>query len=184
MRLHLDSRVRGNDAARRCASICIASLLTACATLPPPTLPALDAVPAAFEMSGRLAVRQGQRSDIAKLRWTHRGARDTWVIASPLGNEIARLESDARGATLAQAGGPGIADESFAALTERVLGVALDPAEMARWLHGAPPSGGDWKVTIDETQMAGQVELARRITASRGEVVVRLIVDDYRALVE
>jgi outer membrane biogenesis lipoprotein LolB len=168
------------------AANCIAALfVSACASVPAPSLPQLDAVPASFEMSGRLAVRQGQHSDIAKLRWTHRGTRDTWVIASPLGNELARLDSDARGATLTQSGSGSQAAESFAALTEKILGVPLEPAEMARWLHGAPATaGGDWTVTIDETQKAGQVDLARRITASRGDVVVKLVVDEYRALVE
>ena len=61
----------------------------------------------------------------------------------------------------------------------------LDPDEMAGWLHGAPPSApGDWKVSIDETQRAGNVDLAKRITARRGDVVVRLVVDEYRALAE
>lgn len=143
----------------------------------------LAGVPAAFEVSGRLAVRQGDRSDIARLRWTRSAAGDLWVIASPLGNEVARIESGARGATLAQAGAPTETAESFQALTERLLGVALDPQAIAAWLHGATPSAaGDWRVTVDETQRAGSVDLARRITAVRGDIVVRLVVDDYRAL--
>jgi len=37
-------------------------------------------------------------------------------------------------------------------------------------------------VTIDETQPAGKVTLARRVTAQRGDIVVRLVIDDYQAL--
>lgn len=158
--------------------------LAGCAAVPQAPLPELAAVPPAFEMSGRLAVRQAERSDIARLRWTHRGGGDLWAISSPLGNEVARIESDASGATLAQAGGETVRAPSFAALTERILGVALEPALLAAWLHGdtdaAAPAG--WTVTLDERQAAGAVRISRRISAARGDVVVRLVVDEYRAL--
>jgi outer membrane biogenesis lipoprotein LolB len=161
---------------------CAAALaLAACATTP---LPQLASVPAAFEMSGRLAVRQGDRSDIAKLRWTRRPGSDVWVIASPLGNEVARIESGPGGTSLLRAGAaPEMADD-FASLTHKLLGVPLDPRSVAAWLHGETPAAapGDWQVTIDETQRAGAVDLARRITASRGDTTVRLVVDDYKAL--
>ena len=172
---------------RRAAGFLAATLVAACATAPAPrALPQLASVPAAFEVNGRLAVRQADRSDIAKLRWTRTAGGDSWVIASPLGNEVARIESGPRGATLAQAGGPTETAASFQELTERLLGVALDPGVIAGWLHGSTPAQtpGDWEVTVDEKQRAGVVDLARRITARRGDVVVRLVIDDYRALGE
>ena len=136
-------------------------------------------------MSGRIAIRTPERSDIAKLRWTRRGHGDTWIIASPLGNEVARLESGPGGTTLARAGQPTMNASSFRELTENVLGVELDPDRLAAWLHGNAPQGaGDWKVTLDETQPAGAVSIARRITATRGDVVVRLVVDDYHPIAE
>lgn len=137
-------------------------------------------------MSGRLAVRQGDRSEIARLRWSHAPATDIWVFASPLGNEVARIESDPAGATLTQAGGERLAAPSFSALSERMLGVALDPATLAAWLHGAPAASvpGDWNVTLDEKQRAGTIEIARRVSAIRGDVVVRLVVDEYRVVGE
>lgn len=165
----------------------LALMLSACATTPPAALPSLAAVPAAFEMSGRLAVRQGQTSEIAKLRWTHRAASDVWVFASPLGNEVARIESGAAGATLLQAGAAPQSAASFAELTGRMLGVPLDPATLAAWLHGAAAGGapGDWQVTIEETQeRGGAVAIARRISATRGEVSVRLVVDEYRVIAQ
>jgi outer membrane biogenesis lipoprotein LolB len=150
----------------------------------PQPLPDLQAVPAGFEMSGRLAVRQGGRSEIARLRWTRTRSSDLWSIASPLGNEVARIESTARGARLVQAGGATEEAPNFETLTQRLLGVGLDPALLAGWLHGVPPAGApaDWKFSMDETQQAGQVTLAKRLTASRGDVVVKLVVDSYRAL--
>lgn len=165
----------------------LAAALGGCATVspPPPSLPQLEAVPAAFEMSGRIAIRQADRSDIARLRWTHQAGGDVWVIGSPIGNEVARIESGPGGVVLAQAGGDPQQADSFEALTEKVLGVPLSPAMLSAWLHAnareAPP---EWKVTVDETQQAGSVQLARRITATRGDVVVRLVVDEYQPLRE
>ena len=169
----------------RAAALVLAASAAACALAPPvpPRLPALSAVPASFEMTGRLALRLGDRSEIARLRWTHAPGSDRWVIASPLGNEVARIESGPRGAQLTRAGDAPEEAPSFAALTERLLGVALDPATLAGWLHGAAPEpAGDWTVSIEESQRAGQVEMARRLSAKRGEVTVRLVVDEYRSL--
>jgi outer membrane biogenesis lipoprotein LolB len=159
-------------------------MAAACALTPAATpLPALESVPASFEMSGRIAIRQADRSDIAKLRWTHDGARDLWVISSPIGNEVARIESDKGAATLQRAGGAPEEATDFPSLTERLLGVALDPIALASWLHGGTATTpGGWNVTVDEKQRAGAVDIARRITASRNDVSVRLVVDEYRAL--
>ena len=168
----------------RIAALLLASALAACATLAEAPLPRLESVPAAFEMTGRLAVRDGERSEIARLRWTRTRGGDVWVISSPLGNEVARIESGADGATLVQAGAEAQHAASFPALTEELFGVALDPDWLAAGLHGQVPAGAPsgWKLTVDETQPAGAVRLARRLTASRGDVVVRLVVDGYRAL--
>jgi outer membrane biogenesis lipoprotein LolB len=136
-------------------------------------------------VSGRIAIRQGDRSDIAKLRWTRSRGADVWIVSSPLGNEVARIESSGRGATLARAGADSESAESFQSLTERLFGVALSPDEIAGWLHGREPrAAAGWKVTIDETQAAGAVTLARRLTAQRGDVVVKLVVDDYQPLAD
>lgn len=170
----------------RLAALALAALCAACAVAPVPetSLPQLSSVPASFEMSGRLALRHGDRSEIARLRWTHTPRSDRWVIASPLGNEVARIETDAEGATLKRAGAADERAPSFGALSERILGVALDPASLASWLHGAPPAAaaGEWVVSIEETQRAGSIDMARRLSARRGDVTMRLVVDEYRSL--
>ena len=171
----------------RFAAGAAALLLAACAALPPEApLPSLTSVPASYEMSGRIAVRRGSSSEIAQLRWTRRGKSDTWVIASPLGNEVARIESTPGGATLSEGAGAGERAASFEELTQRVLGVGLDPNALAQALHGEVPRDvpEGWRFTIDETQAAGAVRLAKRITATSGDTVVRLVVDSYRPLAD
>jgi outer membrane biogenesis lipoprotein LolB len=172
----------------RAALFSLALVFAGCATAPPSApLPSLTSVPKSFEMSARLSVRQGDRSDIARLRWTRRPGSDLWVFSSPIGNEVARIESSASGATLERAGAGREEAPSFAALTERLLGIALDPAELSAWLHGQPGRQGtpaEWTVTVDERQAAGAIEMARRVTATRGDVVLKLVVDQYRPLGE
>jgi outer membrane biogenesis lipoprotein LolB len=149
-------------------------------------LPDLAGIPKSFEMSARLSIRQGDRSDIARLRWTRSPGGDQWILSSPIGTEVARIESSASGAILEQAGAGREEAPSFEALTARLLGVGLDPDELTAWLHGRPPprGAGEWQVSIDETQRAGAVDIARRMTATRGETAVKLVVDNYRALGE
>ena len=84
-------------------------------------------------------------------------------MSSPVGTEVARIDSDASGAVLRRARAPPRSAPSFAALTEHLLGAALDPAALAAWLHGATPRAARQRtgaVTIDETQRAGAVDLA------------------------
>lgn len=175
----------GGRLPRRIAAGIALLLLAACAAVPPPRpFPSLTSVPTAFEMTGRLAVRQGQTSDIAQLRWTRTAAGDVWVIASPLGNEVARIESTPRGAVLHSAGNDAEEAPSFQALTQRLLGVALDPAWLAQGLHGQAPEGlpAGWTFHIDETEPAGAVQIAKRITVRGNDTVVRLVVDSYEPI--
>ncbi|HEX3098611.1 MAG TPA: outer membrane lipoprotein LolB [Usitatibacter sp.] len=171
---------------RLAAAAGAALLVSACAMLAPPEapLPSLTTVPRAFEMSGRIAIRHGQSSDIAQLRWTRHAGSDTWVIASPLGNEVARIESTPSGATLTRADGAAEHAASFADLTREALGVSLDPASLAEALHGQTPRDvpEGWRFEIDETQASGPVRLAKRITVRGGDTVVRLVVDGYQPL--
>lgn len=165
------------------------ALLSGCATLSPPApvpVPALAAIPPAFELIGRISIRVGDRGDQARLRWEHRPATDAWIISSPFGNEVARIESGPEGAELKSPGQPPERAASFSALTFKLVGAALEPAQMAGWLHGSVPAvvPGGWNVTIEESTKAGTVDLAKRMTASRGDVVVKLLVDSYRVLPE
>jgi hypothetical protein len=50
-------------------------------------------------------------------------------------------------------------------------------------LHGTGVTkGGDWEVSVEESTPAGSVTIARRLTARRGDVTIRLVVDEYRPL--
>lgn len=156
-------------------------LVAACASVPPAPVP-LDGLPDAFEMAGRLSVSQSGRGEILRLRWTHAAHADAWVLATPFGTEVARIERASVGLTVHRPGQAPIAATSFAEFTDNLLGAPLDERLLVAWLHGRPLAGPEgWAVSIDESQRVGAHDVARRITASRGDTIVKLVVDDYRA---
>jgi outer membrane biogenesis lipoprotein LolB len=171
---------------KRFVLVAAAVLVSSCAALAPPLAPiALDGLPSSFEMSGRLSVAQAGRGDIARLRWTHAPATDLWVLASPVGTELARIERSGEGLVVERPGEAAVRAASFSRLSEQLLGAAIDERLLIAWLHGRPLAGPEgWRVTIDESQRLGDRDIARRITASRDEVTVKLVVDAYRVVAE
>ena len=158
-----------------------ALLVAACATAPAPVI-SLDGLPATFAMSGRIAVRHGAEGEMARLRWERGHQSDVWVLAPPVGGELARIEGGPGGLVVHRPGAAPLAAASFSELTENLLGAALDERLLVAWLHRRPMAGPEgWEVTIDESQRLGGRDVARRITASRGETVVKLVVDGYEA---
>ncbi len=114
---HPERRTRGAGAMiARLAAAALAVLLAACAALAPPEtpLPQLAAVPAVLrdERAPRGARGPAQRDRAASLDRA-RGASDEWVVSSPLGNEVARIESTPHGATLTRAGDSDRAGRDF-----------------------------------------------------------------------
>ncbi len=104
------------------------------------------------------------------------------MLATPFGTEVARIERASDGLTVHRPGETPITATSFAELTDNLLGAPLDERLLVAWLHGRPFAGPEgWAVSIDESQRVGARDVARRITASRGDTVVKLVVDDYRA---
>lgn len=162
----------------RFLSLFAALAVAACATVPEV---ALDGLPGAFEMRGRIAVRNGATGEIARLRWERSASADVWVLATPVGTELARIERDADGLMVYQPGAAPLAAASFSELTEHLLGAALEESLLVAWLHGRPAAGPEgWAVSIDESQVLGGREIARRITATRAQTVVKLVVDGYQ----
>jgi outer membrane biogenesis lipoprotein LolB len=161
-----------------------ALFVAACASVPPAPIP-LDGIPTAFDMAGRLSVAQAGRGEILRLRWSHAPADDAWVIATPVGTEMARIERATTGLIVFRPGESPITASSFSELTENLLGAPLDDRLLIAWLHGRPLPGPEgWVVTIDESRKFGESEIARRITATHADTVVKLVVDDYRARTE
>lgn len=162
-------------------SLAAALLVAACASVPPPAPIPLEGLPLSFSVSGRVSVTQPGKGDIVRLHWTHGAASDVWTVATPMGVEMARIERAEEGLVVLRPGASPMAAASFSDLTEKLLGAALDERLLVAWVHARPLGGpAGWVVTVDETQRQGERDIARRITATRGEVTVKLVVDQYR----
>jgi outer membrane biogenesis lipoprotein LolB len=161
------------------AATAVALLAAACATVPPPVVP-LDGLPPSFEMAGRMSVTQEGRGDIFRVRWARSPSSDTWTVSSPVGAEVARIERGPEGITVHRQGEVPVTAASFADLTGNLLGAAIDERLLVAWLHARPAGGPQgWAVTIDESRRIDGEEVARRITAVREGVTVKLVVDEY-----
>lgn len=176
------------------AALCLA----ACAQFPAATgtaLPMLLGPPLdEFSASGRIALRQENRSDHLRFRWQHTPAGDTVLFMSPLGSGVAEITRNADAARLTRPNQPPVVADSLPELAQRVFGSPLPLDALADWLRGARPElHGEvdgWRIEISDTTLHPkgtsaeayhQRRLLRVATISRGGVELKLIVDDWDA---
>lgn len=158
-----------------------ALLLAACAQLPadggvrraPPAL-------TKFEFDGRIVVRESQSRHYANISWRHDPGRDEILLTTPLGQGVAELSRDARGARLVTAERREYAAADWEGLSEQVFGARLPLDDLPKWLSGrAPPAASGWRVQYLEYQSEAADALPTLIEARRGDVELRLKVSEW-----
>lgn len=122
----------------RCCAVLGAVLLAACAELPQQ---GVAETTAAFELTGRIAVRFQGRAFSSALRWTRDAGGDEIWFTAPLGQTIAYLRADSGGATLTAADQKQYRAGSIESLTRSALGWRLPVAGMRNWVLGQPGPG-------------------------------------------
>ena len=153
----------------RSASLLLVSLLlAACATTPPP---AMEEAGIGWEphhqqleelenwsFSGKIAVRQGDEADSARLRWTQRGEQLRVEISGPIGFKQMLVESDGGSGRVYRDGRWTELKEGQWRL-ERELGWPLPLDLLPWWLRGIPAPG----VAPDELKLVqGRLALLRQ----------------------
>ncbi len=165
--------------------VCLVALLLGCAEVAPQPAVSLTLGPSLerITVEGRISLRQADRRDHLRFRWEHTPGSDVVLLMSPLGQGVAELARDAAGARLMQPNQAPIVADSLAQLAQRIFGAPLPLEAMADWLRGARPAlSGEvdgWRVMISETSPFHQRRLLRVLEASRGDVELKLIVDDW-----
>ncbi len=138
-----------------------------------------------FSAEGRISLRQGERRDHLRFRWEHAPGRDSVLLMSPLGQGMAELSRDAEGARLIQPGKQTLAASDLRQLAQDVFGTPLPLEALADWLRGAQPAlHGEvdgWRVTVSDTSPYRQRRLLRVLDATRDDVELKLIVDDWES---
>lgn len=163
----------------------VALLLVACAEFPPQPEVALRLGPPLqrFTAEGRISLRQGERRDHLRFRWEHMPENDVVLLMSPLGQGLAELTRDMSGARLMQPNQKVIVAATLPQLAQRVFGAPLPLEAMAEWMRGARPAlSGEvdgWRMVISDTSEFRLSRLLRVMEASREDVELKLIVDDW-----
>jgi len=153
-----------------------------------------------FELRGRVAVAAGNEGFDAHLTWNQRGARSTLELNGPLGVGGMRVVADGETLNVETSQGRKLASgEARAELTDK-LGFEPPLGSLRYWVLGVPdparPSietvGADqrlvaleqdgWQIVYSAYMSAGGTTwLPQRLSLTRGDVRVRLVVEHWQA---
>ncbi|MBF8268753.1 MAG: outer-rane lipoprotein lolB [Gammaproteobacteria bacterium] len=122
----------------RCCVVLGVALAAACAELPQQ---GAAETAAAFELTGRIAVRFQDRRFSSALRWKQDAGGDEIWFTAPLGQTIAYLRADGGAATLTTADQKHYRAGSIESLTRSALGWRLPVAGLRNWVLGQPAPG-------------------------------------------
>lgn len=184
----------------RLTAVLLASLLSACASLPPPSMPARQQV-GDFALEARFALRltppaQAAQSSGGRLSWSHTALGERILISSPLGYGLAEIETTPTLSRLQTADGRHFESDDPETLLEEATGQRLPVRQLPAWLLGrangsarieqdaqARPARlleAGWQIDYaydDENPAA----LPARLTVSRaGEIELRLRIETWK----
>ena len=181
--------------------------LTACTTLLEGPLSERN-YQSAIAVGGRLSVRYQQngkpQSLQGKFRWQQQGEQTDITLYSPLGQTIATIAITPGLAVMAQSDGEKKQAPNVTALTQEVLGWPMPVDGLRYWLQGfvqnvegklqtASPEGmhsfqsDGWRVRYVSWQRNASIQYPKRVdmertTAEAGDIVLRLVIDDWNDL--
>ena len=128
-----------------------------CAGLPQGKLFSQIASAPAFSLQGRLAVKYGEESLTGALDWKHAAERDVLTLATPLGNDIARIVRTPQEVELVTARQEVHRATSVEALTQQTLGWTLPLSDLTAWVRGRAAPGGEPLIARDAAQRATEI---------------------------
>jgi len=178
--------------------------LAACTTLPEGPLSERN-YQSAITVGGRLSVRYQQggqpQSLQGKFRWQQQGEQTNITLYSPLGQTIATIQITPGLAVMAQSDGEKKQAPNVTALTQEVFGWPMPVDGLRYWLQGfvqnangklemtSPESihsfqSDGWRVRYVSWQRNASIQYPKRFdmertTAEAGDIVLRLVIDDW-----
>ncbi len=146
-----------------------------------------------FELKGRISVRVSDKIDSGQLTWTRDAAEERIGLYSPLGSQLAEVVQRKGEAARMQRDGEVAEAVSIDELAGRLLGVSLATQRVASWVQGVGLAEGQmveqtlvngerWMVTAERFQNAAPHRFVGRLSAVRGEITVRLVIDEWHPL--
>lgn len=175
--------------------------LSGCATAPQEKAPAgvrPDSTQlTSYEFAGRIAVKQDEKGSSGNIRWIKNGNDTEITLVSPLGQIVAQIDSGLGGVTLTLADRRKFWAEDGETLTRQVLGYTVPVRGLNDWVLGLPANGvtaeqilrsdgllerlhqSGWAIQYIDYATTGGLELPRRIVLARGDLEIRLVIDQW-----
>lgn len=179
--------------------VALALLVGGCATVPPGRQvggsPADPEVLQEWTARGRLALSARGEGGSGSFVWQQRSAETDLAVRGPLGAGGMRVLTDGDVLLLTDAGGRMLDGPAARDELERRLGVPLPLAELRYWMLGVPAPGplddggagegpgfaqNGWQVRLEASRTVGPWRLPARLTATAGELRVRILVDEWQ----
>jgi outer membrane lipoprotein LolB len=152
-----------------------------------------------FTAQGRIGVVAGTDGFNGRIRWVQDGGRSAVSLDGPLGVGGVRIVNDAGALTLTTPAGESL--DSQAAHDEMVRRMGFEPPlnSLRFWLQGVPDPASpstetadaqgylgalaqsDWTVTFGAYMQTADGALPQKLTVTRGNVRVRLILESWHA---
>lgn len=183
----------------RVAAVGLLLGLTGCAAVAPRSVapPAPMVVAPAWSLQGRISVRTGEENLSGQLQWHHQRDADTLMLASPLGQGVAKIVRDAAGVVLELPGEPARQAPTVEALTEDALGYALPVAGLIYWVQANADPASHHDITRDDQGRPARISQdgwtieylqffadnpgqPRKMKLSRGDLEIRLVTDSWQ----
>jgi outer membrane lipoprotein LolB len=174
--------------------------VTACAipmrpAAPGPTRPLRTSI-AAFSLDGRIAAHRGDKSFAVSVSWQHTTASDNLLFSGPLGQGLAELVRDERGARLTLSDRREFVAGDLEELSAKVFGFPLPLSDMAHWVvgdaHGGTIAAADeagrprrlaaagWSIDLLDWESEAAEALPTQLELRRDDIDVRLRIIDWQ----
>lgn len=186
--------------------LCAAALLAGCQTLPqgaPPSDTAAVAIrpqAEAFSLAGRLAASDGVRKAAGRFAWEHTPTREQFTVFSPLGQIMAQITAETGEAVYRGANGETLRETDLHTLLPKLLGdVLVTVPELTCWVQASACGGqtvteydrvgrplhlttnNGWHIAYDGYADDAPTAPVRKLTATRGDARLQLLLDQWHA---
>ena len=194
---------RGASARRALGAMLVALGLGACANLSPPAESGAALQKnqlRSFALEGRFSLHHEDKSYTGRLSWRHVGGKDALLLASPFGQGMAEIVSDAAGVVLTTGDGKSYAAPDAETLTHDVLGYPLPLTHLLDWVRARGASGtveaqdafgrplrlrqGAWRIDYEYDNDAPQALPGRLFVRREDGLELRLRIDEWRNLTD
>lgn len=146
---------------------------------------------AAWRLEGRLAVVAANDSWSAGLEWRHLPVLERLKLSGPLGQGAIAIELNSAGVTIDRGGGNIQTSDEPEKFISRQLGLNVPIHSLRFWAVGLPEADSEYQKTADgfvqdgwlivykEMQQAGKHLLPRKMTMSKKNMRLKLIIDQW-----